>query len=75
MCLGSSRTFGLRHMLAGQFCRCGVGVAHGGSRIEVVGVREQLGGQGVLCVEVCSSMGWMVPPNHPLVGGIPCFHG
>ena len=72
-CLGSSRTFGLRQVLAGQSYRCQVGQAHSRSRIEVVGVREQLGGQGVLCVEVCSGMGWVVPPNHPLVGGISCF--
>ena len=24
-------------------------------------------------VEVCSGMGQVVPPNHPLVGGISCF--
>ena len=70
---GSSRTFGLRHVLASQSYRCRVGQAHGGSRIEVVGVREQLGGQGVLCIEVCSGIGCVVPPNCPLVGGIPCF--
>ena len=52
-CLGSSRTFGLRQVLAGQSYRCQVGKAHSGSRIEVVGVREQLGGQGRLCIEVC----------------------
>ena len=73
MCLGSSRTFGLRQVLAGQSYRHQVSQAHSGSRIEVVGVREQLGGQGVLCIEVCSGMGWVVPPNHPLVGGTPCF--
>ena len=72
-CLGSSRIFGLRQVLAGQSFRHQVGVAHSRSGIEVVGVREQLGGQGVLCVEVCCCMGWVVPPNHPLVGGIPCF--
>ena len=53
MCLGSSRTFGLRQVLAGQSYRHWVGIAHGRSRIEVVGVREQLGGQGILWVEVC----------------------
>ena len=57
----------------GQPCSRRVGLAHDGSRIDVVEVREQLGGQGRLCVEVCSDMGWVVPPNHPLVGGIPCF--
>ena len=39
-CLGGSRTFGLRQVLAGQPCRCWVGEAHGGSRIDVVVVRE-----------------------------------
>ena len=29
-----------------------VGIAHSRSRIEVVVVREQLGGQGILCIEV-----------------------
>ena len=52
-CLGSSRMFGHRHVLAGQSYRCWVTVAHGGSRIEVEGVKEQLGGQGRLCIEVC----------------------
>ena len=54
-------------------CRCRVSVAHGGSRIDVVGVREQLGDQGSLCVEVCCCMGHVVPPNRPLVGGTPCL--
>ena len=40
VCLGGSRTFGLRQVLAGQPCRCQVGEAHGGSRIDVVVVRE-----------------------------------
>ena len=71
-CLNSSRSFGLRQVLAGHPCRHQVSQAHGGSRIEVVGVREQLSGQGVLCIEVCC-MGLVVPPNRPLVGGIPCF--
>ena len=62
MCLGSSRTFGLRQVLAGQSYRHWVGIAHSRSRIEVVRVREQIGGQGVLCIEVCSSMGWVVHP-------------
>ena len=60
-------------MLAGHPCRCWVGVAHGGSRIDVEVVREQLGDQGILCVEVCSDMGWVVPPNCPMVGGTTCF--
>ena len=72
VCLDSSRSFGLRQVLAGHPCRCRVSQAHSGSRIEVVEVREQLGGQGVLCIEVCCCMGWVVPSNHPLVGGIPC---
>ena len=44
-------------MLAGRPCRCQVGEAHGRSRIDVVVVREQLGGQGILCVEACCLMG------------------
>ena len=68
--------FGLRHVLAGHPCRHWVGKAHGRSRIDVEVVREQLGGQGILCVEVCCYMGQVVPPNRPLVGGTPClFHG
>ena len=57
----------------GHPCSCQVGLAHDGSQIDVVEVREQLGGQGILCVEVCCCVGWVVPPNHPLVGGISCF--
>ena len=72
-CLNVSRSFGLRHMLAGHPSSCRVGLTHNGSQIDVVEVREQLGGQGRLCIEVCCYMGWVVPPNHPLVGGIPCF--
>ena len=60
-------------MLAGHPCKHQVGIAHGGSRTEVEVVREQLGGQGSLCVEVCCCMGQVVPPNHPLVGGTPCL--
>ena len=56
-------------------CRCRVGVAHGRSRIDVEVVREQLGGQGILCVEACCHMGQGIPPNCPLVGGVSCFHG
>ena len=52
MCLNGSRSFGLRHVLAGHPCRCRVGKAYGGSRIDVEVVREQLGGQGILCIEV-----------------------
>ena len=33
-------------MLAGQSCRHQVGIAHSGLGVGVVGVREQLGGQG-----------------------------
>ena len=68
-----SRSLGLRQVLAGHPCSCRVSLAHDGSRIDVVEVREQLGGQGRLCIEVCCYMGWVVPPNCPLVGGIPCF--
>ena len=74
-CLNGSRSFGLRQVLAGHPCSHWVGLAHGGSQIDVVEVREQLGGQGRLCVEVCSNMGWVVPPNHPLVVVCPVFHG
>ena len=72
-CLNSSSSFGLRHVLAGHPCRHRVGEAHSGSRINVEVVREQLGGQGILCIEVCCDMGQVVPPNHPLVGGTSCF--
>ena len=75
MCLNVSRSFGLRYMLAGHPCRHWVSEAHGGSRIDVEVVREQLGGQGILCVEACCCMGQVVPPNRPLVGGASCFHG
>ena len=70
---GQFQPFGLRQVLAGQSYRRQVGQAHGGSRIEVVGVREQLGGQGVLCVEVCSSMGQVVPPKSPIGGWYSLF--
>ena len=73
MCLNSSRSFGLRHVLAGHPCRCQVSKVQGGSRIDVEVVREQLGGQGMLCIEVCCGMGQVVPPNRPLVGGASCF--
>ena len=52
-CLNGSRSPGLRNVLAGHPCSCRVGLAHDGSRIDVVEVREQLGGQETLCVEVC----------------------
>ena len=79
-CLGGSRMFGHRLMLAGQSCRHQVGIAHGRSRIEVVEVREQLGGQGVLCIEVCGILWGVGTPsishlwgggggNHSFMGG------
>ena len=37
----------------GQPCSRRVGLAHGRSQIDVVEVREQLGGQETLCIEVC----------------------
>ena len=40
VCLNVSRSFGLRHMLAGHPCRRWVGKAHGRSRIDVEVVRE-----------------------------------
>ena len=52
-CLNGSRSPGLRNVLAGHPCSRRVGLAHDGSRIDVVEVREQLGGQEILCVEVC----------------------
>ena len=52
-CLCSSRMFGHRHVLAGQSYGHWVGVAHSRSRIEVEGLREQLCGQGRLCIDVC----------------------
>ena len=60
-------------MLAGHPCRCRVSEAHSRSRIDVVGVRELLGGQRILCVEACCCMGQVVLSNRPLVGGTPCF--
>ena len=50
-----------------------VGIAHGGSRIEVVVVREQLGGQGIFCIE--SFMGQGIPLSLPLMRGVTCNHG
>ena len=44
-----------------------------GSRIDVEVAREQLGGQGILCFEVCCGVVQVVPPNCPLVGGTSCF--
>ena len=52
-CLNGSRSSGLRHMLAWPPCSCWVGLAHDRSQIDVVEVREQLGGQETLCIEVC----------------------
>ena len=62
-------------MLAGHSCRRWVGVAHSRSWVEVVGVREQLGVQGILCIEVCVFMGWEKPSKIPLVEGVAHFHG
>ena len=59
-------------MLAGQPCKPQVGKAHGGSRIDVEVVREQLGGQEILCIKSCCCMGQVVLPNCPLVGGTSC---
>ena len=66
-----SRSFGLRQVLAGHPCRCRVGVAHSGSRIDVEVVREQLGDQGILCALRYAVViwAWVVLPNHPMVGG------
>ena len=69
MYLDSSRTFGLRHMLAGHSYRHQIGIAHGRSRIEVVGVREQLGGQGGLCIEVCAIYGVGYALQYPIDEG------
>ena len=52
-CLNGSRSPGLRNVLAGHPCSRRVGLAHDGSWIDVVEVREQLGGQETLCIEVC----------------------
>ena len=77
VCLGSSSMFGLRLMLAGQSCRCWIGIAHSRSRIEVVKVRKQLDGQGVLCIEICGILWGVGTPsishlwggNHSFMGG------
>ena len=58
MSLGISRL-----VLVGQSCRCQVGIAHGRSRIEVVEVREQLDGWGVLCIEVCGILWGVGTPS------------
>ena len=57
----------------GHPCSRRVGLAHDRSQIDVVKVREQLGGQETLCVEVCWLYGAGVPPNCPLVGGASSF--
>ena len=73
--LNVSRSFGLRHVLSGHPCSHQVSLAHGGSWIDAVEVREQLGGQGRLCVEVCCFMGrWYHPIAHWWVV-FPVFHG
>ena len=56
-------------------CRHQAGIAHSRSGVEVVGVREQLGGQGTLSIEVCAFMVQEAPFNLPLVEGVACFHG
>ena len=61
--------------LAGQSCRRQVSVAHSRSRIEVVGVREQLGGQGDSALRYVSFMGWVVPFRIPLMRSMICIHG
>ena len=67
--LSSSRMFGHRLVLAGQCCRCRVSVAHSRSRIEVVEVREQLGGQEVLAMRLVAFYGMWVPPQSHTCGG------
>ena len=62
-CLGSARLFGHRHVLAGQSCKHQVSIAHCRSRIEVVEVREQLGGQGILCIENCGILWGVGTPS------------
>ena len=44
-------------MLADQSCRHRVSIAHGGLGVEVVGVREQLGGQGYSALRYGVCMG------------------
>ena len=56
-------------MLAGQSCRCQAGIAHSRLGVEVVGVREQLGGQGYSALRYGVCMGCGPPLNLPLVGG------
>ena len=74
-CLGISRKFGYRLILAGQSCRCRVSVVHSGSRVEIVEVREQLGSQDILCIEVCGLYGGWVTPQSPTCEGLTIFHG
>ena len=74
MCLGGSRLFGCRLRLAGQSWRHQIDIAHDGSGVGVVGVREQLGGSGRLCVEEWSDGSWH-SLQFPLVEGWPATHG
>ena len=67
-CLNGSRSLGLRHVLAGHPCSRRVGLAHDGSWIDVVEVREQLGGQETLCVEVCMLYGAGGTTQSPIGG-------
>ena len=57
----------------GHPCSRRVGLAHNRSWIDVAEVREQLGGQETSALRYVSYMGWGVPPNRPLVGGVSCF--
>ena len=40
-----------------------------------MGVKEQLGGQEMLCIQVCAFMGWEVPFSIALMESMACFHG
>ena len=55
-------------MLAGQSCGHWASIAHGRSGVEVVGVREQLGGQGYSVLRYGVVWGVVKPLNLPLVG-------
>ena len=77
-CLNISRSFGLRHS-AGMATHVGAGLVKlmaGPGLNELEEVREQLGGQGVLCIEVCWLYGVGGTTQLPIGGWyFPAFHG
>ena len=75
VCLNSSRSLGLRHVLAGHPCSHRDSLAHSRSQIDVVEVREQVGGQGDSALRyVVVWGGWYCPIVHWWVV-LPVFYG